>query len=86
MTYAGQRGPSGHRRSKMRQPEFAYTGPHPKDGGFVGFVNIRKTDDGAGVIFSVRCEGKEPTQAQYEIPTGQAVTLLEGALKGLCGG
>lgn len=69
----------------MRQPEYAFTGDHPKGGGFVGFVNIRKTDDGARVAFSVRCEGENPTQAVYEIPTDQAIALLDGALKGLKG-
>ncbi len=69
----------------MEHPQFAYTGPHPDGGGFVGFINIRKDDDGDKVIFSVRSEGPEPTSAQYAIPLDQAITLLQGALVGMGG-
>lgn len=69
----------------MRQPEFAYTGQHPEGGGFVGFVNIRKTDDGEKVIFSVRSEGETPAQAEFALPREEAVALLGKALVGLGG-
>lgn len=68
----------------MEHPQFAYTGLSPEKG-YVGFVNIRKADDGATVIFSVRSEGENPPQAQYAIPTDQAIKLLGGALVGLGG-
>jgi hypothetical protein len=68
----------------MEHPQFAYTGASPEKG-YVGFINIRKTDDGQSVIFSVRSEGEQPTSAQYAIPLDQAVTLLGGALQGLGG-
>lgn len=60
----------------------AYTGPSPPTG-YVGFINIMKTDD--GVRFSVRSEGEVPNSAQYEIPQDHAVKLLEGALLNLTG-
>lgn len=57
-------------------PQFGYTGPNPEKG-FVGYVNIQRTDD--GVRFTVRAEGENPAQAAYVVPTEQAVALLAAA-------
>lgn len=67
----------------MDHPQFAFTGPSPAVG-YVGFINIMKTD--TGVRFSVRSEAENSVQATYEIPLADAITLLEGALIGLKGG
>lgn len=60
----------------MVYPQFAYTGPHPEKG-YVGFVNIQETDK--GVKFTVRSEGENPTLAEFEIPIGEAIEMLDKA-------
>ncbi len=45
-----------------KYPEFAYTGKMPEKG-YVGFVNIQKTD--TGVQFMVRSQGENPTLATF---------------------
>lgn len=68
----------------MQHPQAAYTGPTPATG-YVGYVNVQKTDDG-GVRFTVRSEGEAPVTAAYVIDQDNAIKLLSLALGMLSAG
>lgn len=59
-----------------RDNEFAWTGPMPAAGGYVGFVNLTIEDD--GVLFTVRSEGAGESRS-YKVPFDVADTMFSQA-------
>ena len=58
----------------MTDKYFAYTGPTPPTG-YVGYINVQET--AAGIKFTVRSEGENPSTSCYNLPWDRVKDIVK---------